>query len=307
MAQEILPSAHLLEMFNPYMNDEARMIEVLRRTVALGFYRAVELPVFFDAANRSAVRAIIEGERLLGTTFAGPYLAVRGLSLSDQDEGARRRAVALVTQLADYAAESGMRNLCVASGPDPAPELRGLAKVALADSMIALADHARDLGLNLTIEPLDRNAHKRQLIGPMEETVTWFAPIHDRCPNAYIHWDSAHEALGGIDLVRSLDFASPYLAQLHLCDAILDPAHPCFGDLHMDCALAPGWETEGFLTPEVGARILSRVASFDTPAGVSAVCASVEIHGHPGDHLWLIEEHARSFLRRCFDLAGVGA
>lgn len=66
MAQEILPSAHLLEIFNPYMNDEARMIEVLRRTVALGFYRAVELPVFFDAANRSAVRAIIEGERSSG-------------------------------------------------------------------------------------------------------------------------------------------------------------------------------------------------------------------------------------------------
>lgn len=307
MAQEILPSAHLLEMFNPYMYDEARMLGVLERNVSLAFYRGVELPVFFDAANRAAVRATMEENHLFGTTYAGPYLSAERLSLSDLDASARGRAVALVANLADLAAECGYTNLCVPSGPDPGPERRGPAKAALAESMVALADHLDPLGLRLTIEPLDRYAHKRQLIGPMEETVTWFAPIHERCANAYIHWDSAHEALGGIDLMRSLDLASPFLAQLHLCDAILDPAHPCFGDLHMDCAVAPDWETEGFLTPEVGARILSRAASFARPAGVSAVYASVEVHGHPGDHLWLIEEHAREFLRRCLDLSGTVA
>lgn len=305
MSQTILTSTHLLEMFMPYMYDEARMLEVLGKIAGFGFYKSVELPVFFDSENRTAVRSIIEGNRLFGGTSVTPYVKAQKLSLADLDEDGRMRAVALVRQLSNYAADCGFTNICIPSGDDPGADMRGLAKVVLAESMIELADHMDTLGLKLTIEPLDRYAYKKQLIGPMEENVVWFKPIHERCANAYIHWDSAHEALGGIDLMHSLELAAPYLAQLHLCDAITDVTHPCFGDLHMDCALAPDWKTEGFLTPEVGAQILSKVASFDKPAGVSDVYASVEIHGYPGTHLWLIEEHARAFLQRCFDLAGL--
>lgn len=306
MAQRLQKSAHLLEMFMPYRDDERRMLEVLERVVDLDYYRGVELPVFFDKLNRDHSRRVIEEHGLFGGTSVTPYVKDQHLSLADLDDAGRSRAVALVRRLAGYAAESGYTNLCVPSGDDPGAAFRGMAKVALADSLVEIANYLEGLGMNLTIEPLDRHAYKRQLIGPMEEDVIWFAPIHEACPNAFIHWDSAHEALGGIDLMESLELASPFLAQLHLCDAICDPNHPCFGDLHMDCAVGPDWETEGFLTPEVGARILSKAASFDTPANVSDVYVSVEIHGHPGSHLWTIEEHGRTFLQHCFELAGLG-
>ncbi|MEI3175372.1 MAG: hypothetical protein V8S96_02110 [Lachnospiraceae bacterium] len=74
----------------------------------------------------------------------------------------------------------------------------------------------------------------------------WFHEVKEEAPNAFIHWDSAHEALARIDLMKSLDLAAPYLGQFHLCDAIVDPKEPCFGDLHMDVARAPEWKTEGF-------------------------------------------------------------
>lgn len=305
MSQRLLMSTHLLEMFMPYMYDEARMIELLNKTAALEFYKGVELPVFFDSENRAKVRSIIESHHLFGGTSVTPYVKAQKLSLADLDEAGRARAVTLVKQLSNYAADCGYTNVCIPSGDDPGAAMRGFAKVVLAESIAELAEHMSHLGLNLTIEPLDRYVYKKQLIGPMEENVTWFKPIHESCPNAYIHWDSAHEALGGIDLMHSLELASPYLAQFHLCDAITEVSHPCFGDLHMDCAMAPDWETEGFLTPEVGAQILSKVASFDKPAGVSDVYVSVESHGHAGTHLWLLEEHARNFLKRCFDLAGL--
>ena len=134
----------------------------------------------------------------------------------------------------------------------------------------------------------------------------WFGPIHEACPNVYIHWDSAHEALGGIDLLESIECAKAYTAQIHLCDAIVDPSHPCFGDLHKDVARAPEWKTEGVLTPEMGAALLKAAASFDKPAGLkNDVHVSVEVMGHPGDDLWLKEENARKFLLRCAELAGV--
>lgn len=305
MAQTLKKSVHALEMFMPYRDDEKRMLGVLDRIVGMGYYQGVELPVFFDRQSRDHSRRVIEENSLFGGTSVTPYVKDQKLSLSDLDEDGRRKAVELVKKLADLSAESGYTNLCVPSGDDPGAAFRGIAKVALARSLVEIADHIKGLGMNLTIEPLDRYAFKKQLIGPMEEGVIWFAPIHEACPNAFIHWDSAHEALGGIDLMESLELASPFLAQFHLCDAICDPNHPCFGDLHMDCAVAPDWETEGFLTPQVGADILNKVASFDRPAGVRDVYVSVEIHGWPGSHLWVIEEHGRMFLQKCFELSGL--
>ncbi len=305
MAQELRKSVHMLEMFMPYRDDERRMLEALDRVVDLGYYEGVELPVFFDRKSCERCHRVIESNGLFGGTSVTPYVKDQGLSLADLDADARRKAVGLVKTLTEHSSECGYTNLCVPSGDDPGAAFRGMAKVALADSMVQIADHIRPLGMNLTIEPLDRYAYKRQLIGPMEEDVVWFEPIHEQCPNAFIHWDSAHESLGGIDLMESLELCRPFLAQLHLCDAICDPSHPCFGDLHMDCAVAPDWETEGFLTPEVGARILEKASSFDKPAGVSDVYVSVEIHGHPGSHLWTIEEHGRAFLQHCLELAGL--
>ncbi len=155
----------------------------------------------------------------------------------------------------------------------------------------------------MTLEPLDRYAYKKQLIGPMLESMQWFAPIHEEYPNTFIHWDSAHEALGKTDLMLSLNYAKPYIAQFHLCNAIVDPFHPCFGDLHMDVGEAPEFETDGFLTPEIGAKILQGVASFPKPEGIRNTYVSIEVLGHPGDNLWHKEESSRLFLQKCFALA----
>ena len=95
------------------------------------------------------------------------------------------------------------------------------------------------------------------------------------------------------------------MSQIHLCDCIDDPAHPCFGDLHMDPAEAPDWKTEGFLTPEVGAEIIRRAAAFDKPEGVRRFWVSVEVLGHKGDNLWHKERIAREFLTRCWEESGV--
>lgn len=305
MAQKILPAGHLLEMFQPYRPDEGRMVGVLEKAVDFGFYKGVELPIYFDKVNRKKVREIVEANKLFSSTFVTPYVKDQKLSLADLDEGRRRKAVDLVIMLSDMAAETGYSHLGIPSGDDPAPVLRGLAKCALAESIAEIADHLKQYNINMTIEPLDRYTFKKQLIGPMEENVVWFEPIHKEHPNTFIHWDSAHETLGGIDLMHSLELASPFLGQFHLCDCIADPGHPCFGDLHMHVARGPEWKTDGFLTPGVGAEILKKVASFDRPEGVEQVYVSVEVLGHPGDDLWLMEENARKFLTKCFEIAGM--
>lgn len=303
MAQKLLPSGHLLEMFMPYRDDEKRMIEVLEKAVSFDFYRNVELPSFNSAENRKYVRSFLEKNGVTANTFVTPYVKQRKLALCDLDEAGRQAALALVKYHAELAAETGYMNFGVPSGDDPGDARRDEAMKVMAESLMELAEFTKNLGMNLTIEPLDRYVFKKQLIGPMPETCEWFAPIHKAYPNAFIHWDSAHEALGGTDLMYSLECAAPFLGQFHLCDAITDKAHPCFGDLHMDVAHAPEWTTEGFMTPEVAAQILEKVASFDRPEPMQQVYVSVEVLGHPGDDMWRKEANVRAFLARAFELA----
>lgn len=305
MSQKLLPSVHLLEIFMPYRRDEPRMLDVLRRTVELRFYKGVELGTFFDRYNRMYVRQILEAYKLNGTTFATPDLKEQKLSLSDLDSQRRKKAMDLIKHLAECAADSGYTNFGFCSGDDPGDAKRAEAKKVFAESMAEAANYCKSLGMNLTLEPLDRYAHKKQLIGPMKESMIWFAPIHEACPNAYIHWDSAHEALSKTDLMQSIELSAAYIGQFHLCTAVLDETHPCFGDLHMDCGTAPDFVTDGFLTPQIGAEILKKIASYDKPAGVRDVYVSVEVLGHPGDDLWLKERNSREFLCKCFELAGM--
>ena len=305
MPQKLYPSAHILEMFMPYLHDEKRLIEVLRKIAEMGFYRNVELPTFPTKEHRDTVRRILRDNDLTAATYAAPYLNERGMSLCDLNDRRRAETIRYLKMQADLAAECGYMTFGVPSGPYPGDEFHDEAMAVQADTLARIADYTALLEMNCSIEPLDRYAHKKALIGPMDEVVRWFKPLHKAHPNLFLHWDSSHEQLGGLGILNTLDMAAPYLSQIHLCDCIDDPTHPCFGDLHMDPAEAPDWETEGFLTPEIGAEIIRRAASFDKPEGVRRFWGSVEVLGHKGDNLWHKERVAREFLTRCWEESGV--
>jgi len=306
MPQKLRMSGHLLEAFMPYRKDEARMISVLERALALGCYKNVELPVFQVPSNQDRVRHMLAEQNVTALTYLAPYLNEHALSLCDPDAGARKAAVGLAVQHAASCAAAGFNRFGIPSGPDPGDAKRPAALERFSESAREIAAYCRDLGMDVTVEPLDRYAYKKQLIGPMEEAVDWIRDLRRDCSNIYLHWDSAHEALGGADLLKTLLCAAPFNAQIHLCDAITDPNHPCFGDLHKDVAHAPDWSTEGILTPELGAEILRTASMLDAPAGLSGmVHVSVEVLGHPGDDLWRKESAAREFLLYCAQLAGI--
>ena len=305
MSQKLYPSAHILEMFMPYLHDEKRLIGVLQKIIDKDFYRNVELPSFPTKERRDEVRKILTDSGLTAITFVAPFLNEQKMSLCDLDDKRRAEVLAFLKTHADWAAECGYMTFGVPSGPYPGDALHDEAMAAQADTLAQIADYCAGLGMNCSIEPLDRYAHKKALIGPMDEVVEWFKPLHDAHPNLFLHWDSSHEQLGGLGLFNTLEMAKPYLSQIHLCDCIDDPTHPCFGDLHMDPAEAPDWQTEGFLTPEIGAEIIRRAASFDAPAGVRRFWISIEVLGHRGDNLWHKEKIAREFLTRCWELSGV--
>lgn len=297
------PSGHLLEIYMPYLYDEPRMLDVAMRETEDGFYQNIEIGICFDGKNQASMRRFLESNALTATTFAAPYLNKAGLNLSSTDKSIRRKAINAVKDLSSYAADCGYMNLGVSSGNDvPEPE-REKTLLEFAEALIEIAEHQRKLGMFMTLEPLDRFAFKKKLVGEISETVQWFPTVKKACPNAFLHWDSAHEILNDADLFSSLDASAPYLAHVHLCNVILDKKHPCYGDLHMDCGTAPDFATEGFLSAAYGGDMIRKVEAFTLPEGIKKINVSLEALGHPGDDLVLKAHNAKEFLKECFRLA----
>ena len=304
--QKILPSAHLYEVFMPIADDEKIMTDILDEIAEIDFYKGVELGMFFQPQYRKKVRRIVEQKQYQLTQWGTPYLLRNKLNLSSLDAALRKKSVEYAIELVKLIAETGATNYGLPSGDYPGDEKKEQAKEVLFDSLSAIHEEVSKYeGMHIVLEPLDRYAYKKQLIGPMPEVAEWFKALQKANPNIYIHWDSAHEVLGEIDLIESVNLARPYLAQFHLCNCIADKGHPCFGDLHMDVGAPPDFKTWGFLTPEVGARILREVASFDTTPGIKNTYCALEVRSHPGDDLWAKERMCRAFMKKTFDLAGM--
>lgn len=290
----------------PIVGDEPFAVKMLAKAAEIPFYKAVELGYIRDAACRKEVRRIAEDRDWQITAWCSPVIADAGLSLSSLDAENRKKAVAMAKELVAGAAEYGSRRVGLQSGPDVAPELRDDAKKALMESCLEISEFARSYkDLYLIIEPLDRFVHKKQLLGPIEEVVEWFAELKKQAPNFYIHWDSAHEKLGGADLLESLRLSAPFLAQFHICNCVTEKGHPYRGDFHMDVGQAPDFATWGYLTPEVGAQMLREAASFEPIDGVPRMTCALEVRSHLADDLWAKERLIRTFLMRTFDLAGI--
>ncbi len=305
--QTILPSLHLLEIFMPAVSNEDFFVQKILRDVSrLNFYKGIEMPLIFDRNNQQTLREIVSAKQYQLTVWASPNINEKGYNLSSLDPELRRKSVAFAKEMLSVSAEMGGYHMGLPSGPDVEPDKREDAKKALYDSFCQISAEAENYpGLHLTFEPLDRYAHKKQLMGPIHEVVDWFKELKKECPAFYIHWDSAHEALAGIDLMESLEAALPFLAQFHLCNCITDPAHPCYGDHHMELGSAPEYRNEGCLTPRISVELLKRVAAQEPVSGIGHTHVAVEVRAHMGNDMWKLEQEIREYLMHIFDLAGL--
>lgn len=307
--QKILPSLHALEAFMPVIKDETYLVnEILPRIAELSFYKGMELPVICKPSNQASVRRLVEENHYQLTEWAVPNIISGGYMLSSTDEAHRKASVAYTIELIKTAAECSVTYIGLPSGDDPGDSpgdhLRDEAKKALYASYCEISHAMADYkGVYFIFEPVDRYVHKKQLMGPIHEVVSWFAGLKKDCPNFYIHWDSAHEALAGIDLIESLEAALPYIAQFHICNCVTEPQHPYYGDYHIEVGRTPDFECWGYLTPEIAASILKKAALANTVAGVEHTHWALEIRSHTGDNLWEREKEIREFMIRAYELA----
>jgi len=304
--QKLYPSFHSLEVFMPVVKNEPFYYSLLEDMQSIPFYKGLETSVFFQPEIRKKVYQLVVRNGYQLTVWLTPSINEHNLNLASLDTDVRKRSVSFARKLINFAAEMGATHCSVPSGPYLGQDTLEESKKVLFDSYVALYENVKQFEtVDLTLEPMDRFASKKMILGPIAEVIQWFTELRKTCSKFFIHWDSSHETLGNIDLHKSLELAKPYLAQIHLCNCINNPSHPCFGDWHMDVGHAPDWKTWGYLNPTIGGSLLQQIASYEKISGVDRTFCSVEVRSHMGDDLWGKEKQVRDFLQECFRCAGL--
>lgn len=200
-----------------------------------GFFRAIQTVEIPSAAERRAVAGLLVEAGYPLTYCLTRLLNENGMNLADLDENNRRRSYEHVIRWLDDAREAGATNVSMISGPAPAePAHRKEALRGLEDSLIRVCQAASiEPVLQVIIEPLDIEAHKRCALGLTSEAVALCQAARQAGLNLGVCVDTAHAILNGEDPVEALALAEPWLVEYHYCNVVTDKEHPRYGDWHL--------------------------------------------------------------------------
>jgi len=298
MSNQFYPGAHIAELFFPLSNNENSVLQVIQKIVAGGYYRGFETGIIHQPEIAKSIRELAEKNKMHVTQWLTFELLKDNLNLGSLDKTLRETSIKRACELVHLAAECGTSKLSLVSGSDPGAARREEAKEGFAEALIRIGEVVNQYpGMLMQVEPLDRFAHKRQLIGPTGETVTWMTRLRADCPHLYLAWDSAHVALNEEDLAESLRLAAPLISQLHLANAILDPQAQGYGDYHMK------FGEPGFLTDATAAHIVATAKDLPLPPELGEISIAVEMRTTADDDLWDNESQCRAFLQRALAAA----
>ncbi len=236
-----IPALMVSELYFPYCDKKGIVADAVEKAVEEGFYGGVELPAVEDAGDRKRIRNLASASGLRVTQWLSPFTVKNGLDIASTDSGLRARTIALVKEMLPPAAECGAVNIGFVTGRDPGADQRKKAAECLVESLCEICEAASAVGnINILLEPLDREVHKKGLIGPIDEAVEVIAKVKKSYGNIGISWDTAHAALCGEELEKSLEKSMEHLIQIHLANAILEKNSEFYGDYHLQLG-APGF------------------------------------------------------------------
>lgn len=267
--------------------------DLLARLTEDGFYRVAETRVFDDSVGRPFEMVCRERD-IFWMCWASNVIYEEGLNLSSLEKSWREHSLKKVSALMDRAAQQGAHAFAFLSGARPENEAKLPEALKWAeDSICELARRAKQYGgFRLLIEPLDRDVHKHAAIGTAAEAAAVIRAARQEHPHFYMVWDSAHMKLQEGDLSASLRDAGDTVGHIHLCDAVIDPQMPLYGDFHP----MPGI-VGGFLDEACMMRILREAAALE----LSLAEIPVTIEAKPDGNPWKAELVQRGLLRRLLE------
>ena len=207
------------------------VVESITRIAEDDFFDAIEIAPIQDAGVRAEVRRILDTGCLEASLCAHPLILSQKLNLNSLDKDERWKALQVMFDLIDQAAELGAHSFAFLSGKYPGDQDRQAALEALVDSIIQLGAHAAKGDLALSLEIFDRQVDKKALVGPLADALYVARAVRTEFPRFGLLYDLSHMPL--LD-EHPMDMAviREYLSHVHVGNCVKAPGRPLYGDLH---------------------------------------------------------------------------
>lgn len=229
------PGVLLSQAWPNSRDKEGETLRALEKVLELGFYerfQTVEIPYVNE---RKAVARTLRQVGMPLTYTLARVLNENGLNLSSMDREIRIRSVQKVKECLEDAWEADASNLALISGPAPAQSRQRVeALLHLTESLMEVSmAAATGAKLNIIVEPLDYESHKKNTLGTTREAVQLCKNLSEHGVKISLCIDTAHVILNREDPLQALEEARPYIAEFHLCNCVVERSNPLFGDRHI--------------------------------------------------------------------------
>lgn len=220
-------------MAYPVIKGEGPIIESLTELLADRFFEVIEISWIKDPAVRAEAKALLESSGVSVKYGAQPRLLTQGLDLNSLDATTRERAVAEMRAGIDEAAEMGITDFALLSGPYPGEAHEAAAMDVLTTSLNEICAHASDNGINVALEVFDRAIDKKCLVGPADSAREIAERVKATHPTFGLMVDLSHIPLLSESPAQALQPVKDHLVHIHIGNAYMDnQADPAYGDMH---------------------------------------------------------------------------
>lgn len=218
--------------FPEMQSGEGDFVSTIHQLGDLNFFGALEMGTINNPKARAAVLQIARQRNFKLAVGAQPLILGENLNLNASDLQTRLVARTKIKEGIDQAAEIGAGSFVILSGKDPGDDQRQQAYEFLEESILALADHARQYAIRIMLEVFDRAVDKKALVGPSVEAAPLARKIRLSYPEFGLLYDMGHMPLLNETPAQALALLQGLLAEVHLGNCVLTPGANAFGDKH---------------------------------------------------------------------------
>lgn len=240
MNNRFIPSLLIPEIYYNFKDKEGFTSEIIKEKTAEGFYRSFEIGDIDNELERKSILHSKEKNNLTITQWLTFLIDKQNLDVSSTNKELRKYSIKKMKESMHLAAESGASNIAFVTGEDPGEKLRDKAMEGLYESLLEICQEASKYKIDVLIEPLDRFAHKKRILGPTDEVVELLTKVKKEQSNIGLAFDTAHAALNEEYIPDSLELSKNMLQQIHFSNAVLNKNSPLYGDYHMPIG-SPGF------------------------------------------------------------------
>ncbi len=264
--------------------SQERHLAAFAKCAKLPGYETLETFLSTDEKIRKAEINIAKEEgKIINYNFTVDFQLGGEFDPGNENPQYRKQALDLAKMHVDFAHEAGSKVIGMTSGMDHGKEKREATMEYFTDYMVDLATYAKQAGIVLTLEPVERGKFKNLLLGPTTEICAFIEKMrglgHD---NVEVLFDTAHMPLMEEDQIEALKLAyKTGIGHIHMGNAIIrNEKNPLFGHFHPPIGIADGEydvdEAALFFKELISLGYLSNKPTTDKK------CISLEMTAYPG-------------------------